>query len=384
MFEPLSLPPIYPITDPGLERPLADQVRRLGRAGFPLVQFRGKPLDAKAQWLELRRALGEAADEGGWPMIVVNDRADLAVLAAAEGLPPWGLHLGQEDLPPGEAHRLPGLDALHLGTSTHGAEEWATFDPACDHAGIGPFRATRSKGDHAPPIGLEGLRAGCTALRARMVAPIAIGGLTLAEAAACFEAGAESLAMIGAVAAAEQPSELLWEAQCQRWRVRPPLHPGQGVLLVGGSGTGKSTLAKALAFRLGLNRVDLDAEIALAAGMSITELFESQGEAAFRALETACLRQALMAPCLIDGGGGLWESAENRQVAQESGTSVLWIAERPELAWERVAQDPHRPLTRDRRAFMARWRSRMATWSGLPMVLPLGRDANTLAEALLG
>lgn len=384
MSDLLSLPPIYPITEPGLDLPLAEQIRRLGKAGFPLVQFRGKPLDPKAQWLELRSALAAAAHEGGWPMIVVNDRADLAVLAAAEGLVPWGLHLGQEDLPPREAHRLPGLKGLHLGTSTHGAGEWDSFDDACDHAGIGPFRATRSKGDHAPPIGLEGLRAGCGALRARDVAPIAIGGLTLDDAAACFEAGAESLAMIGAVAAADKPGELLWEAQCLRWRARPPVRRGEGVLLVGGSGTGKSTLAKALAQRLALTRIDLDAEIVRTAGMSITELFETQGEAAFRALESASLRRALQAPCLIDGGGGLWEAAENREAVREAGISVLWVAERPEVAWERVSLDPHRPLARDRQAFMDRWRHRMTTWSGLPMILPLGRDAAILAEALLG
>ena len=65
--------------------PLAEQVRHLGVLGFPLVQFRGKPLDAREQWLQLRQALLESADNGGWPLIVVNDRSDLAVLAAQEG-----------------------------------------------------------------------------------------------------------------------------------------------------------------------------------------------------------------------------------------------------------------------------------------------------------
>jgi len=97
----LHLPPLYPITDARLDLPLSAQVRRLGAAGFPLVQFRGKPLDARTQWRELTLALEASGDNGGWPAICVNDRADLAVLAAFSGRVPWGVHLGQTDLPAG-------------------------------------------------------------------------------------------------------------------------------------------------------------------------------------------------------------------------------------------------------------------------------------------
>ena len=99
----LHLPPLYPITDAARAESLSDQVRRLGEAGFPLVQFRGKPLDTGTQWEELRKALAESLANGGWPWICVNDRADLAMLAAREELTPWGLHLSQGDLPAAEA-----------------------------------------------------------------------------------------------------------------------------------------------------------------------------------------------------------------------------------------------------------------------------------------
>ncbi|MDR3683061.1 MAG: thiamine phosphate synthase, partial [Geothrix sp.] len=257
----LHLPPLYPITDATLPEPLSAQIRRLGEAGFPLVQFRGKPLDAAAQWAELRRALAEAAANGGWPLICVNDRADLAVLAAREGLAPWGLHLGQGDLPAAEARKLPGLGAAHIGASSHCAAEWTSVDGACDHAGIGPLRATATKSDHADPIGLEGLRAGCATLRSQGLAPVAIGGLRLADAAPCFEAGAEALAMVGEVHRAEAPAALGWEVQRQRWRVRPPFQRGQGVLLIGGSGAGKTTVGRQLAYHLALPFHDLDAAI---------------------------------------------------------------------------------------------------------------------------
>ena len=78
----IHLPPLYPITDTRRPEPLEDQIQRLGAAGFPLVQFRGKPLDAGAQWRALRTALAAARDRGGWPAICVNDRADLALLAS--------------------------------------------------------------------------------------------------------------------------------------------------------------------------------------------------------------------------------------------------------------------------------------------------------------
>lgn len=379
----LSLPPIYPITDAGNPLPLAEQVRRLGAAGFPLVQFRGKPLDPQEQWLQLRQALREARDNGGWPMVCVNDRADLAVLAASQGLEPWGLHLGQDDLPPSEARRLPGLGEAHLGTSTHEAAEWGRVDEACDHAGLGPFRATVTKGDHAEPIGLEGLRRGCAVLRGQGLAPVAIGGLRFADAEDCFRAGAESLAMVGEIARAERPEALLWETQLARWRVRPLLRVGQGVALIGGSGSGKSQLAQALGARLAMPARDLDEIVAQRAGKSISRIFAEDGEPTFRRLEEDLLSESLGSPCVMALGGGAWQSSTIRERLGSPNHRVIWLAENPAVAWVRVAQDPGRPLAGDRTLFMDRWRARVAHWGKAPMVLPLGRTPDELADRML-
>jgi thiamine-phosphate pyrophosphorylase len=376
----LALPPLYPITDARAPLSLSEQVARFGEAGFPLVQFRGKPLDVRTQWAELRKALAEAAARGGWPLVVVNDRADLALLAAREGLAPWGLHLGQGDLPPAEARRLPGLQDLHLGTSTHAPLEWSAVDPACDHAGVGPFRATATKGDAAAPVGLEGLAGGCRALRAAGIAPVAIGGLTLEDAPDAFRAGAESLAMVGELARAQDPAALLREAQRCRWRTHP-LPQGAGVVLVGGSGAGKTALARALGQRLGLPALDLDQAVEARGGRSIPELFAA-GEAVFRGLEAGCLPPLLARPAVVALGAGAWEDAAVRGAVQRSGFRVLWLAERPDVAWARVGGDPSRPLARDREGFLARWRLRMHRWGGLAAVLPLGQDAATLASQL--
>ncbi len=379
----LHLPPLYPVTDATRPEPLSVQIRRLGQAGFPLVQFRGKPLDHRTQWEELRKALSEAAANGGWPLICVNDRADLAMLAAREGLVPWGLHLGQADLPAAEAQRLSGLASAHFGASTHAAAEWTSVDAACDHAGVGPFRGTTTKSDHAKPIGLEGLRAGCASLRARGVAPIAIGGLTLADAVACFEAGAECLAMVGAIHRAEDPAALGWEAQGRRWGVRPPFRRGQGLVLIGGSGAGKTTVGRQLAFKLALPFHDLDDVIVNAEGRSVAGIFASSGEAAFRALESALLPELLAKPGVVALGGGAWESQVNRTATVSADFAPLWLAESPNRAWERAGRDPQRPLAQDRAAFMARWAARMPAWSLAPMLLPFGHSSRELVSALL-
>ncbi|HJW08062.1 MAG TPA: thiamine phosphate synthase [Holophagaceae bacterium] len=379
----LQLPPLYPITDAGNALSLAEQVRRFGEAGFPLVQFRGKPLDAKAQWDQLREALAAARDHGGWPHLCVNDRADLAVLAAREGLTPWGLHLGQGDLPAAEARRLPGLEALHLGASTHDDAEWAAVDAACDHAGVGPFRGTATKADHEAPIGVAGLARGCAALRSKGIAPIAIGGLTLADAEACFEAGAESLAMVGELARSADPGSLGWEVQRARWAARPLLRRGQGLVLAGSSGAGKSSLGRELADGMALPFHDLDAAIEARAGRSITSIFADEGEPAFRELEAALLPTLLQRPAVLALGGGAWESTVVRQAVGRSGFQALWLAETPRRCWARIAQDPQRPLAQSEAVFMARHLTRLARWSELPAILPLGRNSQELSAALL-
>lgn len=379
----LQLPPLYPITDATRSEPLSAQIRRLGEAGFPLVQFRGKPLDAGTQWHELRLALQEARANGGWPLICVNDRADLAVLAAQEGLAPWGLHLGQGDLSATEATRLPGLSGCHLGASTHEPAEWAHLDPACDHAGVGPFRGTSTKPDHAAPLGLAGLRTGCETLLGQGIAPIAIGGLRLEDASACFAAGAESLAMVGEIHLATHPADLGWEAQRLRWRVRSPIGRQQGLVLVGGSGAGKSTLGKLLADGLSLPFHDLDEAITTKTGQPITAIFSTQGEATFRQLEADLLSELLRGPAVLALGGGAWEAEANRRRVNEAGFSALWLAETPGRAWQRAGQDPARPLAQDRDAFLARWAQRMPAWSQAPMLLPFGHSAGELATTLL-
>jgi shikimate kinase len=113
-------------------------------------------------------------------------------------------------------------------------------------------------------------------------------------------------------------------------------------------GSGKSSVAQRLARRLARQMVDLDARIEDAARCTIAELFATQGEAAFRALETQVLREALQRPGVIATGGGVPARAENRALLQEAarnGVLVVYLRATPDTLARRIRRQPgQRPL----------------------------------------
>ncbi len=186
---------LYAIVDP---RALGDRdPERFAVAvlegGCARLQLRAKAGSDRAL-LALARRLGERCRSAGVPF-VVNDRPDLARLAAAEGL-----HLGQDDVSPTDARQVVG-DAVEIGLSTHSLEQ-ARAAEGCDLLAFGPVFATSSKADPDPVVGLDALATVCRE-SARPV--IAIGGLDLARARAVRDAGAAYGAVIGALAAADDP-----------------------------------------------------------------------------------------------------------------------------------------------------------------------------------
>lgn len=112
----------------------------------------------------------------------------------------------------------------------------------------------------------------------------------------------------------------------------------RGIYLVGFSGSGKSTVARILADRLGWESCDLDDLIADRAGMSIAEIFQNEGEAGFRQRETEALRTvSLRPPFVIATGGGTIVREENRAIMSRSGWSILLEAD-PEVIHARLSR----------------------------------------------
>lgn len=116
------------------------------------------------------------------------------------------------------------------------------------------------------------------------------------------------------------------------------------IILIGFMGTGKSTVGRILAGKLGLDFVDSDRQIEKEQGMTIPDLFRERGEAAFRAIETDTLKRLLReGRRVIATGGGAVLAAENREAMRAGGTVVALKAS-PETIIRRVGESGDRPL----------------------------------------
>ncbi|MCX8007470.1 MAG: 3-dehydroquinate synthase [Coriobacteriia bacterium] len=116
------------------------------------------------------------------------------------------------------------------------------------------------------------------------------------------------------------------------------------VFLIGFMGSGKSTVGRMVADRLGMPFVDLDQEVSRRAGASIAEIFARSGEEGFRALEHETLRAVAEGPdAVVACGGGVVLRDENRQLLKRSGT-VVYLAVSAEEALARIGDVSGRPL----------------------------------------
>ncbi len=206
-MRPTFDPTLYLVTDRGLARgrDLVDLVTAAVRGGVTLVQLREKSCSTR-EFLALARALRARLEPLSIPLII-NDRVDIALASGASGV-----HIGQSDMPYGDARRLLGPDAI-IGLSVETmaqAEEAARLD--VDYLGVSPVFSTPTKTDTTTEWGLEGLAA------LARVSPhplVAIGGINRTNVAAVRDAGAAGVAVVSAICASDDP-----EAAARELRLR--------------------------------------------------------------------------------------------------------------------------------------------------------------------
>lgn len=154
-----------------------------------------------------------------------------------------------------------------------------------------------------------------------------------------------------------------------------------GIYLVGFMGSGKSTVGRSVARHLGWRFADIDEDIEAKARMSIPEIFEMQGEAAFRALETEVLRWRVQdvargIPWVIAVGGGCFAREENLEIIQNHGISI-WLDTPFEMIRARVAGSAHRPLARDPERFAELYEERLASYRKADYRIEVGPEGSS-------
>jgi thiamine-phosphate pyrophosphorylase len=186
----MTLPRFYPILDTSaLQRcnlPAIAAARDLLTAGARILQFRHKAHFDRSTYADAQQIAVMCREAGA--LFVVNDRVDIGMLLDA------AVHVGQDDLPPGDARKLIGPNRV-LGFSTHNQEQLtAAANEPIDYVALGPIFGTASKLNPDPQVGLEELRR----LKALAKVPlVAIGGITRSNAREVWSAGADSVAVVG-------------------------------------------------------------------------------------------------------------------------------------------------------------------------------------------
>lgn len=205
---------LYVITDRQQTkgRSLREVVAAALRGGARAFQLREKdlgPRDLYPLALDLRaltRAYGAR--------LLINDRIDVALAVEADGV-----HLTTASLPAAAARRLLGPDRL-IGVSTHNLPEArAAAQEGADFLVFGPVFFTPSKAPYGAPVGLDLLQA----VRTVVTLPIlAIGGIKKANLDQVMEAGADGIAVISAVIAADDPTTASGELlrALEAWQTR--------------------------------------------------------------------------------------------------------------------------------------------------------------------
>ncbi len=183
------------ITDPAAPSGVPAAVEAALAGGATAIQLRSKGGSTRAM-VELGRELRRLTREVS-ALLLVNDRVDVALAVEADGA-----HLGDDDLPLPVARRITPAGFV-LGRSVdNAAEAVAAAREGADYLGLGPVFPTRSKDGLGEAIG----PAGVVEVRASVELPfVGIGGIDAENAASVAAAGADGIAVIGAVMMSSDP-----------------------------------------------------------------------------------------------------------------------------------------------------------------------------------
>jgi thiamine-phosphate pyrophosphorylase len=175
------------------DRPLVELSAAAAAGGADCIQLRLKDVSDR-EFLEAARACKKAAGDA---LFIVNDRPDIALLSGADGV-----HLGQDDVPVDDTRRLVGEERIIGVSASSPLQVIAAGRSSADYLGVGCVFPTDTK--DAVAQGLDWVREAVD-LAIRPV--LAIGGIKRDNARAVIEAGADGVAVCGAVIGAPDPSE---------------------------------------------------------------------------------------------------------------------------------------------------------------------------------
>jgi shikimate kinase len=162
-----------------------------------------------------------------------------------------------------------------------------------------------------------------------------------------------------------------------------------GIYVVGFMASGKSTVGRLLAHRMGWSFFDLDHELEAAEKSTIAEIFDTRGEAEFRRIEALILEQHVRwiergRPAVLALGGGAFAEPRNRELTLGHGVAV-WLDCPFAIVERRVSQASHRPLARDPEKFAALYEARREAYALADLHIAIeGDDPEVAVGAILG
>lgn len=188
---------VYLVTDRDLARgrTTLEIVAAAIRGGVSCIQLREKTCST-GEFIDEALAIRSLLARHEIPLII-NDRVDVALAVKADGI-----HLGQKDMPCSMARQLIP-ESMIVGISVESLDDAvAAQKDGADYLGVSPIYPTPTKTDTAQALGLEGLRS----IRSEVDLPlVGIGGLNADNAAAVIYNGADGVAVVSAIVAADDP-----------------------------------------------------------------------------------------------------------------------------------------------------------------------------------